>query len=97
MSTSIFYDPPLLSRRVYAGEVRVVNDIKFWDKITKVVYSRIHSDDNNLNFEVKDSTKEITFRNNQITFHDGDGDQLGYIDSRGCDTRSHYRWSRNRR
>ena len=83
MSTSIFYDPPIQARRVYAGEVRVVDDIKFWNKMTKVVYSRIHSDDNNLNFEVKDATKEINFYTNQITFHDGDGDQLGYIDSTG--------------
>ena len=83
MSTSIFFDPPILARRVYAGEVRVVDDIKFWNKITKVVYSRIHSEDNNLNFEVKDATKEINFYTNQITFHDGDGDQLGYIDSTG--------------
>jgi len=83
MSTSIFYDPPVLARRVYAGEVRVVNDIKFWDKITKVVYSRIHSDDNNLNFEVVDPTKEITFQTNQISFKDVDGDELGYIDATG--------------
>ena len=83
MSTSIFFDPPILARRVYAGEVRVVDDIKFWNKITKVVYSRIHSDDNNLNFQVEDATKEINFYTNQITFHDGDGDQLGYIDATG--------------
>ena len=84
MSTSIFFDPPILARRVYAGEVRVVDDIKFWNKITKVVYSRIHSEDNNLNFEVKDATKEINFYTNQITFHDGDVDQLGYIDRTGA-------------
>ena len=47
------------------------------------MYSRIHSDDNNLNFEVLDLTKEITFQSNKITFHDHDGDQLGYINSSG--------------
>ena len=61
----------------------MVDDIKFWNKITKVVYSRIHSEDNNLNIEVKDSTKEVNFYTNQITFHDHGGTQLGYIDSSG--------------
>ena len=60
-----------------------MDDIKFWNKITKVVYSRIHSEDNNLNIEVKDSTKEVNFYTNQITFHDHGGTQLGYIDSSG--------------
>jgi len=83
MNTSLFHSPPLLARKVYAGEVRVVDDIKFWNKITKVVYSRIHSDDNNLNFEVLDSTREISFQTDQITFKDHGGTQLGYIDSSG--------------
>ena len=82
MSASIFYDPPVVARRVYAGEVRVINDIKFWDKTTKVVHSRIHSDDDNLNFEVEDGG-ELNFFTNQITFHDAGGTQLGYIDSEG--------------
>jgi predicted nucleic acid-binding Zn-ribbon protein len=83
MSASIFYDPPVVARRVYAGEVRVINDIKFWDKTTKVVHSRIHGEDNNLNIEVKDTDKELNFFTNQITFHDAGGTQLGYIDSEG--------------
>ena len=61
MSTSIFYDPPVNAKRVFAGEVRVVDDVKFWDKVTKVVSSRIHSDNDNLNIEVKDSNKELNF------------------------------------
>ena len=82
-AASIFYDPPVVARRVYAGEVRVIDDIKFWNKTTKVVHSRIYSDDNNLNVEVKDTDKELNFFTNQITFHDADGTQLGYIDSEG--------------
>ena len=82
-AASIFYDPPVVARRVYAGEVRVIDDIKFWDKTTKVVHSRIYSDDNNLNVEVKDTDKELNFFTNQITFHDAGGTQLGYIDSEG--------------
>jgi hypothetical protein len=83
MSTSIYYDPPIQARRVFVGQVKVVDDIQFWNKNTKVVYSRIHSEDNNLNIEVNDSTKEVNFYTNQITFHDHGGDQLGYIDSSG--------------
>ena len=83
MSTSIFYDPPIRAKRVYAGEVRVVDDIKFWDKATKVVNSRIHGDDGNLNIVVENSNKEVNFFTDQITFHDHDGTQLGYIDSSG--------------
>jgi hypothetical protein len=63
--------------------VKVVDGIQFWNKITKIVYSRIHSEDNNLNFEVNDSTKEVNFYTNQITFHDHGGTQLGYLDSSG--------------
>ena len=83
MSTSIFYDPPIQCRRLFAGQVKVVDGIQFWNKITKIVYSRIHSEDNNLNFEVNDSTKEVNFYTNQITFHDHGGTQLGYLDSSG--------------
>ena len=83
MSTSIFYDPPIQCRRLFVGQVKVVDDIQFWNKITKVVYSRIHSEDNNLNIEVKDSTKELNIYTNQITFHNHGGTQLGYIDNSG--------------
>jgi|DEB0MinimDraft_6_1074348.scaffolds.fasta_scaffold19128_3 hypothetical protein len=56
-SSSLFTDPPVTSTKVYAGEVRVTDDLIFWNKITQVIKAQIHADDGNLHFDVANDEK----------------------------------------
>ena len=56
-SSSLFNDPPITATRVYAGEVRITDDLIFWNKITGVIKAQIHADDGNLHLEVAGDEK----------------------------------------
>ena len=57
--TSIFNDPGTSATKVFAGEVRITDDLIFWNKVTRVYKATINADDGNLHFAVANDEKLI--------------------------------------